>query len=187
MARKGASAQRSMSEGLFREDLAERRKSRNTQEKARADLMPEAERLLQSEGYSEREKRAIGTGATRPIGTVYDVARSRTERRHARTRGRAGYQDVLGELTRQEGREKSTAASNVEAGFADEKFRRRITGLQTLMELYGIDTNLLQSYMRAPHAALQAHAGGIEPGLMETVFGPFISGGAQVGAAFAGK
>jgi len=182
MGRKGYSEQRDLSKRQL--DIQNRwiNDQRSERKEARDKLIPEAEALMDS-GYSEEERGAIMQSALESTGTGFDVARSRVERRRTRTRNIASYSDAVSELNRDEVRQKSSRRREVTAGFADEKQRRRLQGLQLLANLYGVDTRLLSSTAGLPLGALGQHSRGMEEGY----WGDVIGGAAGAAGSWLGR
>lgn len=157
---KGHKKQRQLGE----QEYAETRKMRGEELGARraekASLLPRIEEFGR-EGYSEKEKADI-LGAQMEAGeTAFDVGREQLQRHGARTRQSAGIPAAIAELARERGRYKGDVARGSTMEFASEAARRRQVSLGMLAQIYGIDTNLLQSMMGAPTAALGARAAGI--------------------------
>lgn len=180
---RGSSEQRKLAQQQLEIQNQWIQQQREEKAQARSRLIPEAEKLLGDQGYSPEEQSGILQSAMEPIGTVFDTARAGAERRQARTRNTAGYGEMVSEMSRQEAREKARAARETTTQFADEKQRRRLAGLQYLGNIYGVDTNLLQSTAGLPIGSLGQHAQGIAPGFWDYAMGA-IGAGADVASSF---
>lgn len=123
--------------------------------------MPLAQRRYAEAGLSPKEESALTQETVGGIGTVYDTARQRAESRVARTRNPAGYYEAMGEVGREEGREKEGAQRRNILTRRQAKRSDEDTALQLMANLYGIDTNLLGSVAGLPLGALNARAQGI--------------------------
>ena len=178
---KSSREQRQISREQLDLDRQWRADQQREREETRSTLMPEI--MGMPTDYSPEEKQSIMQSALSATGGVFDVARDRAARHRGRTRQTAGYSEAVGELTRQEAREKSGARRSIESQFANEKWRRRMARLDALAGLYGIDTRLLASTAGLPHAALGSHAQGISSG---SWLSDIIQGASTVGAAYLG-
>lgn len=106
-----------------------------------------------SQGYSDlynnpmsnQEANNLRSGALTPLGGAYNTAREQAERHLASTGNNAGYGSYLGELTRQQGRDAAQTGFGVESDIANQKYQRKMAGLQGLASLFGVDTSYLES------------------------------------------
>lgn len=119
---------------------------------ARAEMATDAQRQQEFApvfgGYSDlanggtaADNNALEQSVLTPLGGAYDQARQQGAQHLARTRNSAGYGSFLGELARSQGRDYAQAG----AGIANEKFNRKMAGLEGIQRLYGIDTSFLAS------------------------------------------
>ena len=90
-------------------------------------------------GGNPEENNALEQSILTPLRGAFNTARDTAANRLARTRNSAGYGSLLGELSREEGRQSSAAGFDI----ANEKFRRKMAGLEGLARLYGIDASFL--------------------------------------------
>ena len=212
MGRKGAKEQRQMARDEFdfsRQITEEQRRERAA---GKAQLMPEYLKLYdESFGYEPEgfQRKLFTPGARENILSTsvraarlpWEEAQDVGQQRLSRTRNPAGFGAQQAELARGKSRGMADITRRTEAGLSeresmeefrrmgwleDERFKRQLGGLGGLASLFGIDTQLLQSMLPGGGRALQGHAAGIEPGLMETVIGPVLGGAATGGAAAAG-
>ena len=213
MGRKGAKKQRQLGEEEYRYQRGVTEPMRAERREAREELRPQFQTLLDEsfgyrpEGYqpmlfTPRQRQNILSTGIRSARLPYESAADQAAQRLARTRNPAGYGGLLGELTRGKSRSMADVARRTEAGLSEaesreqfrrmdwlerERLQRRYAGLEGLSRLYGIDTQLLAGQLGRGGIGLQAHAAGIEPGLMETLVSPVVGGAATGGAMYAGK
>lgn len=133
----------------------------------RSMLLPQANELMASEGYSPTEKAAQTRTSMEALNTGFDSGTQQLENRAAVTRNSAGVPAAMAEMARQRAMGKSDTAGKLEIGFADEKQRRQEEGRRLLASIYGMDTGAATSASHLPAADLGAHAQGIEPGFMD--------------------
>jgi hypothetical protein len=92
-------------------------------------------------GGSPADNNALEQSVLTPLRGSFNAARTAGTNQVARTGNSAGFGSMLGELSREEGRQSSQAGFDI----ANEKFRRKMAGLQGLSQLYGVDTSFLNS------------------------------------------
>lgn len=95
--------------------------------------------LAQANGGTPSENAGLTRSYEEPIGGAYAGARDQLANNVARTHNSAGYTSALGQLTRHQGQDMGTAALGVQ----NEKFARKMAGLQGLAQMFGVDTNYL--------------------------------------------
>lgn len=103
-----------------------------------------------AKGGTPQDNAALTSSVMTPLGGAYDQARTAASRRVAATGNSAGYGSFLGSLARSQGQQSAQAGFDV----ANEKFSRKMQGLQGLMQLYGIDTSFLTSLGQQQNATL---------------------------------
>lgn len=121
-------------------------------------LFPQYQSLLDS-GYSDQEKSAISQGTTGEINSSYGAAGDAAARRMARTNNSAGYGSLLGSLARNKAKDLATQEGQNQVGFAQEKLRRKMAGLQGIAQLYGVDTSFLNSLNSQQNQLIGTSAG----------------------------
>jgi hypothetical protein len=212
MGRKGAKEQREMSADEFRWQREETERQRAERTEARETLMPEYLKLynesfgyepegFQAKLFTPAQRENILATSVRSARQPWEEAADVGEQRLARTRNQAGYGAQAAELARGKSRGMADITRRTEADLTTresetefnrmgwlegERFKREMGGLGGLAQLFGIDTQLLMSQLGGATGALGQHASGIEPGLMETVIGPMLSGAAGGASAAAG-
>lgn len=92
-------------------------------------------------GGTQQENAALEQGVMTPLSGAYAQAKQGASNRLARTRNSAGYGSFLGDLARSQSKDQAQAGFDIQ----NEKFARKMQGLQGLMQLYGIDTSFLTS------------------------------------------
>jgi len=130
------------------------------QQQGRNILLPYAQGLLSSPGYSPEQQAAITEGAMGPLGARFSAAKEGAEERAARTRNEAGLREQEDELAREQGRQSALIGAGLKKSFADEQQRRQMEGLQALADLYGLDVNLLSRTMGLPNQSIGLMRGG---------------------------
>lgn len=116
-----------------------------SRDRTRNFLYPEFQSLVSDPGYSEGEKSGIMQESLGAAENTFGAYRDRAANRVARTGNSAGYGSLVSELGREEGRTKGSITRQNMVGFADEKFKRKMAGMEGLMRMYGIDTSFLNS------------------------------------------
>jgi hypothetical protein len=150
---KAAEKQLNVENQWIQQQMAER-------EAGRKLVLPYAQQLLSSPGYSPEQQAAITQAAMGPLGARFEAAKESAEERAARTRNEAGLREQEDELAREQGRQAANIGAGLQGRFADEKQRRQLEGLQAMANLYGIDTNLLSRTMGLPEQSISLMRGG---------------------------
>lgn len=182
---RGSKSQRRLAEqqlNLERGRVEEERARRGAGE---ARILPEIEKFTKTPGLTEEEERQFEQERLGGISNVWGARRQEAAARRARTGSTAGYYDWLSESGREEGREKEGAVRRLGLDKFGLRRQDEVTGLQALMNLYGIDANLLSRISGLPYEALGARAQGIAPGFWDYLT-PIIGGGAQAAGAYYG-
>ena len=96
-----------------------------------------------AQGGTPSENSALEQSLLTPIAGQFNTARDMAAGHVARTGNSAGYSSLLGDLARSQGREAGQAGLAV----ANEKYNRKLQGLEGIAQLYGIDTSFLNSLM----------------------------------------
>lgn len=92
-------------------------------------------------GGTAADNNALEQSVLTPLRGAFNTARTAGGNRVAATGNSAGYGSMLGQLARNEGQQSAQAGFNI----ANEKFNRKMAGLQGLQQLYGVDTSFLNS------------------------------------------
>lgn len=92
-------------------------------------------------GGTAADNNALEQSVLTPLRGAFNTARTAGASHVAQTGNSAGFGSMLGETAREEGRQSSQAGFDI----ANEKFQRKMAGLQGLAGLYGIDTSFLNS------------------------------------------
>jgi hypothetical protein len=121
-------------------------------------LMPQLQDILKNPGLSAADKAAVTGQSQGSLASAFDALQQSAQNRVARTRNSAGFGELTDELARQRGRESSSLAQKNELAFSDEAFRRRMSALQGLSGLYGVDSNLLGRSLGIPAELLNTRA-----------------------------
>lgn len=108
-------------------------------------LMPDFLNLVNNGGYTADQKNAITQSTQGAIQSSYGSAKDAAKRRMARTGNSAGFDSFLGSAAR--GQAQDMASQNLanQKDFADQQLQQKLTGLQGIASLYGIDTSFLDS------------------------------------------
>lgn len=102
-------------------------------------LLPGYQSMAQ--GGTAADNNALEQSVLTPLRGSFNAARTAGASHVARTGNSAGFGSMLGETAREEGRQSSQAGFDI----ANEKFRRKMAGLQGLSQMYGIDSSFLNS------------------------------------------
>jgi len=171
--------------GITNQILQEQRGERA---KAREVMVPQYTKML-DEGYSPEQESAMAGEYGEALGNVFDVQRQAAGRRVAQTRNTAGYYGAMGEVGREEGRQRASGARQLKLIMADERQRRRLEGLQGLGGIYGTETGAMGTTQgatgqllgtKAQLAAVPGFWGRFGPGLLQ-------AGGQAASAYFANR
>lgn len=92
-------------------------------------------------GGTASDNNALEQSVLTPLRGAFNTARTSAGNRVAATGNSAGYGSMLGQLARNEGQQSAQAGFNI----ANEKFNRKMAGLQGLQQMYGVDTSFLNS------------------------------------------
>jgi len=147
MGRREQAQAREMSQQLFETQKQYTAEERAMRAEGRGLVLPQAQRLAGSGGYSEALKAQAGrvTGAegyspqeeaaaiaetTGVASSAFGKARDELTRRAARTGNTAGLAGTRGEMARQEAQVQASTARQNRLGFADERRRRMLQNLQ---------------------------------------------------------
>jgi len=102
-------------------------------------------------GGTAADNNALEQSVLTPLRGAFNTARTAGGNRVAATGNSAGYGSMLGQLARNEGQQSAQAGFNI----ANEKFNRKMAGLQGLQQLYGVDTSFLNSLNQGQQGILE--------------------------------
>jgi len=105
---------------------------------------------LASPGYTPAQQSAVRNQSMGALASAFAALAQNAANRTARTRNAAGYGDLLGELSREQGRQAGQIAQRNELAFADRSRRDQLAALEGLSGLYGVDATLLSRALGIP-------------------------------------
>ena len=119
---------------------------------------------LASPGYTPEQQAAVRNQSMGSLASAFAALAQNAANRTARTRNAAGYNDLLAEISREQGRQAGSLAQRNELAFADRSRADQAAALEGLSGLYGVDATLLARAMGVPADLLnvrqQASRGG---------------------------
>jgi hypothetical protein len=121
--------------------------------------------LLANPGYTGAQKAAMTNQSMGSLASAFAALASRSANRAARTRNAAGYNDLLGELAREQRRQAGSWAQANEFAFADRSRLDQLAALEGLGGIYGINSTLLGRAMGIPADLLGVRAGASRGGV----------------------
>lgn len=136
-------------------------------------LLPAYQSILSNPGYSSADKSAMTLNTLGGLGASFGDAADSATNRTARTRNSAGYGETLDELSRERGRQTSTAEAGLQSKFADTALSERDKALSGMSNLYGVDTDTMAKLLSP--GAIQQNKGGLSvsggiPGVAQVGF-----------------
>jgi hypothetical protein len=105
---------------------------------------------LANPGYSPAQQSAVRNQSMGALASAFAALASNAANRTARTRNAAGYGELLGELSREQGRQAGSLAQRNELAFADRSRNDQRAALEGLSGLYGVDATLLSRALGIP-------------------------------------
>jgi hypothetical protein len=120
----------------------------------RSLILPTAESLLTSPGYTPQQQSAITQQSLGAANTAFDSLRQRAANRTAATNNSAGYGDTLAQLGREQAQTDASQAQQNQIAFANRQLQTQLAGLNALGQTYNVDTNLLGKAMGVPSELL---------------------------------
>jgi hypothetical protein len=105
-------------------------------------------------GYTPEQQSAIRNNSMGSLSSSFAALANNAANRAARTRNSAGYGDLLGEISREQGRQASSLTQQNDMAFADRSRNDQAAALQGLSGLYGVDSTLLARAMGIPSELL---------------------------------
>lgn len=110
--------------------------------------------LLNNPGYTSDQQAAIQNQSMGSLASAFAALANSASNRVARTGNSAGYGDMLGELSREQGRQAASLTQQNQLAFADRSRNDQLAALQGLSGLYGVDTSALSQAMGIPTGLL---------------------------------
>jgi predicted alpha/beta hydrolase len=105
---------------------------------------------LASPGYTVEQQAAIRNQSMGSLSSAFAALAQNAANRTARTRNAAGYNDLLAEISREQGRQASSLTQRNQMAFADRARSDQSAALEGLSGLYGVDATLLARSMGIP-------------------------------------
>jgi len=138
---------------------------------------------LASPGYNPAQQSAVRNQSMGALASAFAALASNAANRTARTRNSAGYGDLLGELSREQGRQAGSLAQRNELAFADRSRSDQAAALEGLSGLYGVDATLLARAMGIPADLLNVRqaASRSNPGFLSSLGSALGQGLGQIG------
>ncbi|HET9402522.1 MAG TPA: hypothetical protein VFO34_16375 [Candidatus Acidoferrales bacterium] len=137
-------------------------------------IAPAYQNLLSNPGYTQAQQAAITGASEGALSSAFSSLAQNASNRLARTRNSAGYADSLDQLARDQAQQSAATAQQNQIAFANKAQQNRLTALQGLSGLYGVDANLLGRTLGIPAELLgvRQRADGSSSASARIGFGP---------------
>ena len=147
MTQQQLNAQNAMNQQLYSQDQS-----------MQGSLAAGYQNLVSNPGYSAGQQSAITNQSMGSLASTFAALAASAANRLARTNNSAGYGEMLGALSRQQGQQAASLSQQAQLAFADRTKQDQLSGLQGLSGLYGVNSSLLSRALGIPADLLNINA-----------------------------